>query len=153
MDGGKLIENKIWDDVEEYFKDMSNFNARRFIDHIKPMDKMDWCSYMIGFNNVLHKDDFMADMMLFSATFKHGLRPDDVYKENVHHLKEYLEEIKKGDKLFQEYAIQSLMPIRYYFKEDIKGIVEYFNAEVDKLDLTDKEKLRNKFLVHDLLKS
>jgi hypothetical protein len=45
------------------------------------------------------------------------------------------------------------MPIRYYFKEDIKGIVEYFNAEVDKLDLTDKEKLRNKFLVHDLLKS
>lgn len=143
-----MINDKVWTDVDNYFKDMSNFNSRSFIDHIKPMDKMDLCKYMIGFNNVLHKDDFMADMMLFSATFKQGLRPDDVYKENVHHLKEYIEEIKKETIEFQEYAIQSLMPIRYYFKEEILDIVDYFNSEVDKLDIDDNKKKRKKFLIH-----
>lgn len=144
------LEDGKWLKAQKYFEDLSNFNVRDFIDHIKPMSKMDWCKYMLEFNNILHKDDFMKDLLLYSVSYKNGLRKEDTIKENSHFLAEYLEEIKKETIEFQQYAIQSLMPIRYYFKEEMKSIVSYFNDNVDKSDLDEDKKKRKKFRLHDI---
>lgn len=129
----------------EYFNDLSNFTVKSFIERIRDYSKDEWCMYMIMFNDILHKSDFIEDLKLFVVTQQHGQREEDIKQENVHLLKEYLNEIKKEDLLFQEYAIQCLMPIRYYFKEEMTEIITYFNAEIDKLELDEKETLKRKF--------
>lgn len=132
----------------DYFNDLSNFTVKSFLDRIRDYSKDDWCLYMLMFNDILHKSDFMKDLKLFAITQKNGQRQEDIIQENVHLLKEYLKEIKKEDFLFQEYAIICLMPIRYYFKEEMTEIINYFNTEIDKLELDEKETRKRKITLN-----
>ena len=136
--------------VESYFDDMTNFNMKEFFDYVRPKSKYDWCNYFMIFSHKLHKPNFMADLAMYHVTFEHGHRPNDIVEENKHLLKEFFEEMKNEDPLFMEYGIQSMMPIRYYFKEEMKEIVEYFNNLVDTMELSEDQRKRRKFRLYGI---
>lgn len=147
----KIINNEdnVWMQAELYMLEMTEFNAREFIDHVKQFKRNTQAIYFILLNDKFHKDDFFKDLQIFSNSFKSGQRPEDVVEENRHLMKEYIEELKKESINFTEMAVQSLMPIRYYFKEEMVDIVNHTNLRfAEELKLTGEELRRHEFRLH-----
>ena len=143
-----MIKNTEFDKAKKYLED-PNFTIPKFIEFLKSISRMDMCTYLLMFTQLLHKDNFFLDLAIFQVTGKSGQRPQDVQENKKHLLIEYIEAAKKEDIEFMEYSLSSFMPIRYYFSE-IKEFAKYFNSLVDELDIDLNQKKRKKFMLREL---
>lgn len=124
-----------------------NFTIDGLLDKVRTLENgYDKCTYFNVFCEFVHKSNFKKDMVLFAVTLQNGLRPEDVIDQNKHYVKELLLKIRNEDLRTMRFCLGSIMPIRYYFKEEFEEYVSWFNDYVDTIiDKTDEEKRRLKY--------